>query len=164
MGMGRRIMAYWLFKSEPAEYGIHHLEAESQKTTCWHGIRNYQARNLLRDNIHPKDLVLFYHSSCKPTAVVGVTEVITSAYPDPTQFDEHSPYYDVKSTKDDPRWFCVDIKLHSKFAHPVELTCIKHNPKLKNMVLLKQGRLSIQPVQEEEFNEIKKMARLVSAR
>ena len=156
-------MAYWLFKSEPAEYGIDHLEAEPQRITCWHGIRNYQARNLLRDAISSKDLILFYHSSCKPTAVVGIAEIITNAYPDPTQFDEHSPYHDAKSTKDNPRWFCVDIQLHKKFAHPVELTHIKHNPKLENMVLLKQGRLSIQPVQEAEFNEIKKMARLAPA-
>ena len=151
-------MTYWLFKSEPAEYGIDHLAAETQKTTCWHGIRNYQARNLLRDDTSPNDLVLFYHSSCKPTAVVGIAEITTHAYPDPTQFDASSPYYDVKSTKDNPRWFCVDIQLQKKFAHPVELAHIKQNPKLENMVLLKQGRLSIQRVQETEFNEIKKMA------
>lgn len=156
-------MAYWLFKSEPSEYGIDHLDAEPQKITCWHGIRNYQARNLLRDDICFKDLILFYHSSCKPTAIVGIAKVVTNAYPDPTQFDEHSPYYDMKSTNDNPRWFCVDIQLQEKFAYPVELSRIKHNPKLENMVLLKQGRLSIQPVQEAEFNEIQKMARKISS-
>lgn len=155
-------MSYWLFKSEPAEYGIDDLAAEPQQTTRWFGIRNYQARNLLRDQVKTSDIVLFYHSSCKPTAVVGIASVVTAAYPDPTQFDELSSYYDAKSSKENPRWICVDIQLKEKFKRPVELVNIKKEKSLQNMVLLNQGRLSIQPVKENEFITIINMASLTN--
>ncbi|SFC39399.1 Predicted RNA-binding protein, contains PUA-like domain [Microbulbifer thermotolerans] len=147
-------MNYWLFKSEPDEYSIRDLAAEPGQTGRWDGIRNYQARNFLRDHVQKGDCVLFYHSACKVPAVVGTAKVVRAAYPDPAQFDSGSKYFDPKASGDKPRWYCVDIRWQSEFARPVPLTEIKQNPDLAEMVLVKQGRLSIQPVRPEEWKTI----------
>ena len=147
-------MKYWLFKSEPDEYSIEDLAAERGQVGRWDGIRNYQARNFLRDAVEVGDGVLYYHSACKVPAVVGTAEVVRSAYADPAQFDPESKYFDPKASGDRPRWYCVDIRFASRFARPVPLAEIKQNPALAGMVLVKQGRLSIQPVTAREWKTL----------
>lgn len=146
---------HWLMKSEPDVFSIDDLA--KAKTTFWDGVRNYQARNLMRDDMKPGDLVLFYHSNAKPPAVAGVAEVIKSARPDPSQFDPKSEKFDPGATKEEPRWFGVDIKFSRKFASPVALDTIKASPLLANMVLVKRSRLSVQPVSDAEFRAIEKL-------
>ena len=148
---------HWLFKSEPEAFSIDDLAKAKDQTTFWDGIRNYQARNLLRDEIQSGDLVLFYHSNANPAAVVGTATVVKQAQPDPTQFNPASTKHDPKATKDDPRWYGVDIQFVSKFKHPVTLDTIKNSPQLGDMVLVKRSRLSIQPVHVKEFERIVKM-------
>ncbi|WP_066960655.1 EVE domain-containing protein [Microbulbifer sp. Q7] len=150
-------MNYWLFKSEPDEYSLSDLQGEPGGIGRWDGIRNYQARNFLRDQVEEGDGVLFYHSACKVPAVVGTARVVRAAYPDPAQFDPESKYCDPKASTDKPRWYCVDIQWQSAFAHPVSLKDIKQNPALAEMVLVKQGRLSIQPVTAAEWRQIEKL-------
>lgn len=150
-------MAYWLFKSEPDEYSINDLAAEPGRVGRWDGIRNYQARNFLRDRVREGDGVLFYHSACKVPAVVGTAEVVREAYPDPAQFGPENKYFDPKASKDKPRWYCVDIRWTGEFARPVPLAEIKQNPDLARMVLVKQGRLSIQPVTAGEWKTLLKL-------
>jgi len=150
-------MNYWLFKSEPDEYSIDDLAAEPARTGRWDGIRNYQARNFLRDAVAVGDGVLFYHSACKVPAIAGTAEVVRPAYPDPAQFDPHSKYFDPKASGDKPRWYCVDVKWQGKFPRPLALAEIKRNPDLAEMVLVKQGRLSIQPVTAREWRAILKL-------
>lgn len=149
-------MQYWLFKSEPDEYSIDDLKAEPNNTGRWDGIRNYQARNLIRDKINIGDGVLFYHSSCKKIGVAGIAEVVSEPYPDPLQFDSNSKYYDPKSKQEDPKWFSVDIKYSQHAKSFLSLDKIKSMSSLENMTLVKQGRLSIQPVTENEWNIITK--------
>ncbi|WP_226664568.1 EVE domain-containing protein [Microbulbifer aggregans] len=144
-------MKYWLFKSEPDEYSLDDLKGEAGHTGRWDGIRNYQARNFLRDQVAEGDGVLFYHSACKVPAVVGTAIVVRAAYPDPAQYNPESKYFDPKASADKPRWFCVDIQWQSEFARAVPLAEIKQDPALADMVLVKQGRLSIQPVTETEW-------------
>lgn len=151
-------MQYWLFKAEPDVFGIEHLAAQPKKTGRWDGIRNYQARNFLRDQVAKGDAVFIYHSHCKQPGVVGIAEVVKAAYPDPTQFDPQSPYFDSKATPDLPRWVAVDIKLTSQFKQVIPLSLIKQQTVLENMVLLKQARLSIQPVSEHEWQTILQLA------
>ena len=110
---------YWLFKSEPSAFSIEHLMKSPQKTAPWDGVRNYQARNFLRDDVQAGDLVLFYHSSEEPLGVFGTMEILRAAYPDPSQFDSQSQYYDSGSSRDNPRWVVVDVRLRKKFARPV---------------------------------------------
>ena len=150
-------MNYWLFKSEPDAYSIDDLINEPESTGRWDGIRNYQARNLLRDEIKVGDLVLFYHSSCKNVGIAGFAEVTSAPYPDPLQFDPESKYYDPKSTPDAPRWVCVDIQYRGKVNKFLPLTQIKQTLELQDMVLVKRGRLSVQPVTEFEWQAIKKL-------
>ncbi len=150
-------MAYWLFKTEPDVYSIDDLKNEAKGFGVWDGIRNYQARNLLRDNVAVGDHVLVYHSSCKPTGIVGTAKVIKSAYTDPAQFNPESPYYDPKSSADNPRWFCVDISFEEKFNNMLTLKRIKQTPELAEMVLCKQGRLSIQPVTPAEWTFLQQL-------
>jgi len=150
-------MNYWLFKSEPDEYSIDDLKNEPGHTGRWDGIRNFQARNFLRDRVQEGDGVLFYHSACKVPAVVGTAEVVRAAYADPAQFDPESKYFDPKAAVETPRWFCVDIRWHSAFARPVALKDIKQNPQLAEMVLVKQGRLSIQPVTAAEWQLLNRL-------
>lgn len=145
---------YWLFKAEPHIYGIDHLAAAPDKTGRWDGIRNYQARNFLRDQVALNDEVFIYHSSCKNVGIVGTAKVVKTAYPDPTQFNPESDYYDPKSTTENPRWVSVDIKLTKVFPRLISLAEIKAQPSLENMVLVKQSRLSTQPVTADEWKFI----------
>jgi len=148
-------MKYWLMKSEPEVFSIDDLAKSKNQTTFWDGVRNYQARNFMRDEMKIGDKVIFYHSNTEPPAAVGICEVVKEAYPDFTAFDPKSKYYDPKSKKENPTWFMVDIKLVKKFDRPVSLEEIKRNPKLKNMKLVQKGnRLSVMPITKEEFNEI----------
>lgn len=143
-------MKYWLMKSEPETYGIDHLKAD--KKTAWTGVRNFLARNYMRDEMQIGDQVLFYHSSCKVPGVYGVAEVASTPYPDPTQFDTKSDYYELRATKEKPVWYLVDITFMRKLKVPVTLTDIRANPKLKAMTILQPGsRLSITPVASEHF-------------
>ena len=151
--------SYWLFKSEPSEFSLEDLKKNKNQTTFWDGVRNYQARNFLRDEIKKGDGVLFYQSSTDPLAVVGYCEVVREGYPDHTQFDKKNDHFDPKATKESPIWFMVDIKLVKEFKKPVTLDAIKANPTLKNMKLTQRGqRLSIQPVTKTEWDEVLKMS------
>ncbi|MDU0111457.1 EVE domain-containing protein [Psychrosphaera aquimarina] len=154
-------MNYWLFKSEPDDYSLLDLKNDKNSTVRWDGIRNYQARNLLRDEIKVGDQVLFYHSSCKNIGVAGTAKVVSSPYPDPLQFNPESKYYDPKSKPESPRWVSLDIQYQQEFIKFVPLALIKATKALEEMVLVKRGRLSIQPVTEAEWNIIMKMAKLV---
>lgn len=146
--------SYWLFKAEPHIYGIDHLNAAPKKIGRWDGIRNYQARNFLRDQVALGDEVFIYHSSCKHIGIVGTAKVVKTAYPDPTQFDPESAYYDPKSSPESPRWVSVDIQVTKTFPKIISLSDIKAQPELGNMVLVKQGRLSTQPVTKAEWDFI----------
>ncbi len=149
---------YWLFKSEPSVYSIDDLRKE--KVAYWDGVRNYQARNFLRDEIKPGDLVLFYHSNAKPTGVAGIAKVVKAGYPDFTAFDPNSDHFDPKSKEESPTWFMVDVKFVEKFNMPVTLEKIKSNPRLSSMKLVQRGnRLSVMPVTKEEFDEIVRMSK-----
>jgi predicted RNA-binding protein with PUA-like domain len=150
---------YWLFKAEPHIYGIEHLAAAPDKIGRWDGIRNYQARNFLRDQVALKDEVFIYHSSCKQVGIVGTATVVKIAYPDPTQFDPESAYYDPKSTPENPRWVSVDIQLTRVFPRLIPLAELKAQPQLQDMVLIKQARLSTQPVTPAEWKTILELAR-----
>ena len=145
----------WLMKSEEDVYSIDDLERDG--TTYWDGIRNYEARNIMRDRMKSGDLVLYYHSNARPPGVVGVARVVKEAYPDPTQFDPKSPYHDEKATKDEPRWWLVDVEFVEKFPRMVPLSEIKELPDLQEMVLVKRARLSVQPVEEREFEIVRKL-------
>jgi predicted RNA-binding protein with PUA-like domain len=150
---------YWLLKTEPDSFSIEDMRDSPGKTTCWDGVRNYQARNTLRDQMQLGDRVLIYHSSTDPTAIVGIARIVKAGYPDHTAWDKKSPHYDPDSTKDNPRWFMVDIQLERIFQRPVTLAELKKIPALKQMELLRKGsRLSVQPVRKEEFKAILKLA------
>lgn len=147
-------------KSEPDVFSIDDLANSPLQTTCWDGVRNYQARNFLRDSMKNGDKVLFYHSSTDPMGVAGWCEVVREGYPDTSAFDPNSNYFDPDSTPEKPVWIMVDIKLVEKFPRLVTLQEIKENPSLKDILLIKRGnRLSVFPVKEEEFNEIMKMSK-----
>jgi predicted RNA-binding protein with PUA-like domain len=151
---------YWLFKSEPESFSLDDLARAPKQTTFWNGVRNYQARNLLRDEIKAGDGVLFYHSNAKPAAAVGLAEVVTAGYPDKTQFDPKSPYYDPDAKPDEPRWYMVDIKFKEAFKRPVSLDELRQVPGLSDMVLLRRGsRLSVQPVTAAEWKIITTLGR-----
>ncbi|APF19139.1 Uncharacterized protein family UPF0310 [Caldithrix abyssi DSM 13497] len=148
-------MKYWLFKSEPSAYSWEDLKNEAQRTVFWDGVRNYQARNLLRDEVKKGDLLFFYHSVAKPQAIVGIARVVKEASPDPTAFDPESDYFDPKSDPQHPRWYGVEIMAIQEFNPPITRDELKKIPQLENMMLLKKGsRLSIQPVTEEEWQAI----------
>lgn len=150
---------YWLIKSEPGEFSIDDLKNSPKQTTCWDGVRNYQARNFIRDEIKSGDLVLFYHSNTDPNAVVGTCVIVKEAYADYTQFDKDNKHFFPSAKPEDPVWYMVDIKFKSKFKKPVSLDEIKANPKLKNMRVAKRGnRLSVMPVEKNEFEEIIKIS------
>ena len=151
---------YWLFKSEPTAYSIEDLAAEPDKTTYWDGVRNYQARNMLRDEIKVGDRVLFYHSNAKPMAVVGTMRVVKAGYPDFSAWDETDEcHYDPKSDPNNPTWFMVDCKLIKQFKTPVTRDMLKEDAETAGMMVLARGsRLSIQPVTEEEWNAVHRLA------
>lgn len=150
-------MAYWLMKSEPDVYSIDDLARDG--TTCWEGVRNYQARNLIRDQMKVGDEVLFYHSSTEPPQAVGLARVVRSAYPDDHAWNPESPYFDPKSNPEAPRWLMVDVGFVEKFRRPVTLDEIRQTPGLQEMVLVKHSRLSVQPVTAEEFRLVVEMGR-----
>jgi predicted RNA-binding protein with PUA-like domain len=149
---------YWLMKSEPEAFSIDDLARAPKRTTRWDGVRNYQARNLLRDEIAVGDGVLFYHSNAKPPAVVGTARVVRAGYPDPTQFDSDDDRHDPDSPPDNPRWFAVDIGFEAKFDRAVTLPELRADPALSDMALLRKGsRLSVQPVAAGEWKRIVKL-------
>lgn len=148
---------YWLFKSEPETYGWEHLVRDGR--TFWHGVRNFQARNLLRDEIRIGDGVLFYHSNADPTAILGIARVVANGYPDHTAQDPRSPYHDPDHDPAAPRWFMVDIEPVAAFARPLTREQLKDVPALREMVLLQRGsRLSVQPVRDVEWRAILRLA------
>ena len=160
-----RAKKYWLFKSEPDVFSIDDLKKAPKKATYWEGVRNYQARNLLRDEIKKGDEVLYYHSNAKPMGVAGIARVSRSGYPDPEQFDKKSKYHDPKSDPDDPRWYCVDVQLEEEFATPVSLPEMKETPGLEEMMVTRKGaRLSVQPVSAAEWKIVRRLGRRKAAR
>ena len=145
-------MQYWLFKTEPDEFSIDDLQRKQEE--IWDGIRNYQARNFLRDQVALGDLVLIYHSSCKEPGIVGIAKVIKTAFPDPSQFNDQSKYFDAKSTPDNPRWISVTLEFVEKLPI-IALSTLKSDKQLESMYLVQKGsRLSIQPVIEDEWKYI----------
>ena len=151
-------MQYWLMKSEPDCYSIDDLRRD--KVEMWDGTRNYQVRNMMRDEMKKGDKALFYHSNAgHETGVVGEMEIVKEAYPDPTQFDPKSDHPDPKSDPNDPRWLCVDVKFQNKFPRPITLSEMKLDPKLEGMTVLKKGnRLSVMPVAKKHFDRVIKLA------
>ena len=156
--MARRTRRYWLMKSEPNAYSIDSLERDQRAE--WDGIRNYQARNFMRDEMAVGDLVLFYHSNAKPPGVVGVARVASAPYPDPTQFQKRSKYFDETSKRDDPRWILVDVEFVERFSDLVSLDTLKADKRLEGMLVVKKGqRLSIQPVEKKHFERVLTLAK-----
>ena len=146
-------MAHWLMKSEPDVYGIDDLERDGRE--MWDSIRNYQARNMMRDDMRIGDEIFFYHSNCKEPAIVGISKVASEPYPDPVQFDPESNYFDPKSSKENPRWILVDVEFVRKLKRPITLAELKANAALEEMILTRPGnRLSIMPVSDEHWNLI----------
>jgi predicted RNA-binding protein with PUA-like domain len=149
-------MKFWLMKSEPDEFSIDDLVAAPKQTTPWFGVRNYTARNFMRDEMRVGDGVLFYHSSCPEPGIAGLAKVASGAHPDESQFDRKSPYFDPKATRDAPRWMLVDVKLDRK-TRLMPLSEMREHKQLANMLTLRRGnRLSITPVTEAEWKFIVK--------
>ena len=151
---------YWLFKSEPTSYSFADLISEPDQTAEWDGVRNYQARNFLRDEVKVGDGVLFYHSSADPTAVVGTAVVVRDGYPDDTAWDPNSDHPDPKSTPEKPTWYMVDIKGEMELARPVTLAEIRTRPDLADISLFKRPRISIHPITKSEWEIILEMGGL----
>lgn len=150
-------MRHWLMKSEPDEVSVDDVAAMPQKTVPWFGVRNYQARNYMRDQMQVGDPVLFYHSSCPEPGIAGIAKVASAAYPDDTQFDKKSHYYDPKATREQPRWMMVDVKLVKK-TRLIGLPELRNHPELASMIILQRGnRLSITPVTPEEWRFIESL-------
>lgn len=148
---------FWLMKSEPHVYGLDDLKADG--STMWDGVRNYQARNFMRDDMKLGDLVLYYHSNAKPPGVVGLARVSREGYPDPTQFDENNKYHDPKSTEDNPRWILVDLEYVAHFDTLLSLDQLKQEEDLDGMLVIRKGqRLSVQPVEPHHFHKVCEMA------
>lgn len=148
-------MNYWLMKSEPNVFGIDHLFARAGKTEPWDGVRNYQARNMLRDDMKKGDRAFFYHSNCDEPGIVGIVSIVKSGYPDFTARDPDSKYFDPKASDENPRWYRVDVKFQKKFKHAISLKELKTYKQLKGMAVLAKGsRLSITPVSEAQWNFI----------
>ena len=149
---------YWLVKSEPGAFSFDDLLGAPRKTTAWDGVRNFTARNFLRDGMKRGDRVFFYHSNANPPAIVGICEVVRDGYPDDTAFDARHGHYDPGSKRDAPTWFMVDLRAVEPLARPVSLEEIKSKPPLADMALLRMGRLSVSPVTEQEWATICAMA------
>lgn len=146
---------YWLMKSEPSCFSIDDLKQSPKQTSPWDGVRNYQARNFMRDDMKIGDKVFFYHSNCVQPGIVGIAEVASAPYPDFTAWDPESEHPDPKSTKENPRWFMVDLRFIEKFSHIISLEQLKCQPELSGMQLLRKGnRLSVLPVREVEWEFI----------
>ena len=150
---------HWLFKSEPDVFGIDDLAALPKGTDHWDGIRNYQARNFMRDEMRVGDTGFFYHSNCKEPGIVGTVEVVREAYPDHTARDPDSPYFDPKASEEDPRWLMVDVAFRERFAETIPLARLRKTKGLEEMALLRRGnRLSIVPVTAREWGVILRLA------
>ncbi|MBK5970111.1 MULTISPECIES: EVE domain-containing protein [Thiorhodovibrio] len=151
-------MAYWLMKSEPEVFGIEHLLARPDRTEPWDGVRNYQARNMMRDQMQPGDQAFFYHSNCKEPGIVGLMEIVTAGYPDPTAFDPQHRYFDPKSDPENPRWFLVDVRYIRHLTRTITLAELKSEPHaaaLGDFPLIRKGsRLSIMPVTADQWKLI----------
>ena len=148
-------MQYWLFKTEPSAFGIEDLKSRPNQTEPWDGVRNYQARNFLRDQIRSGDQVFIYHSSCKDVGIVGLAEVVKEGYVDHTQFDPEAKYYDPKASPEKPRWYMVDIQFKVQYSTLLPLAKIKQMPAITELGLVKKGaRLSVMPVIEEEAKQL----------
>ncbi len=146
-------MQYWLMKSEPDVYSIQDLKRD--KTAMWEGCRNYQVRNMLRDSMQINDLAFFYHSNAKPSGIVGIMKIVSHAYPDPTQFEKESEYYDEKSSRENPRWYVRDVEFVEEFSDTITLQDMREIPELNEMLVLRKGqRLSITPVSPEEWKSV----------
>lgn len=149
---------YWLFKSESDVFSIDDLQKMPRSTSTWEGVRNYQARNYLRDSIQIKDEVFFYHSRIQPIGIAGIMEIVKNGYPDSFAFDSNSIYYDEKSKSSDPTWYMVDVVFKKKFEPLISLQELRNYKELSKMVLLQKGsRLSIQPVTDLEFQFISEL-------
>ncbi len=148
---------HWLMKSEPTVYSIDDLKRD--KTTYWEGVRNYQARNMLRDDIKKGDLVFFYHSNTEPPGIAGIAQVSKSGYPDPEAFNKKSKYFDIKSKREKPSWYVVDLTFMKRFEEILPLEALRSEKKLEGMPLLQKGqRLSVQPVSPSQWKAIESMA------
>lgn len=151
-------MRYWLLKSEPDVFSFEDLKKRARKTEPWNGVRNFQARNYMRDDMSVGDLGFFYHSSCAEPGVAGVVRISREAYPDPTQFDPRSEYFDKTAKQEDPRWLMVDVSWHADLKHLVPLAQLREDPDLEGLLILRRGnRLSITPVEEQHFKKICKL-------
>jgi predicted RNA-binding protein with PUA-like domain len=148
---------HWLLKTEPGSYSISDLRRDGR--THWDGVRNYQARNFMRDAMKVGDGVLFYHSNANPPAVVGTARIVRAGYPDPSARDPESRYFDPKASEADPRWYMVDVEFESEFARPVPLAALRDEPGLETMLVTTKSRLSVQPVTPEEFEIVKRMGK-----
>jgi predicted RNA-binding protein with PUA-like domain len=158
--MTKSKQSFWLMKTEPDVFSIDDLANAPNQTTCWDGVRNYQARNYMRDQMQMGDRVLVYHSNADPSCVVGIATIAKTSYPDHTAWDPIDPHFDPKSDSKNPRWFMVDIQFTSKFSVPQSLEMLRAVPKLSSMELLRKGtRLSVQPVSKQEFAIIEKLGR-----
>jgi predicted RNA-binding protein with PUA-like domain len=148
-------MNYWLIKSEPDCFSIDDLRNAPKQTTCWDGVRNYQARNFMRNEMKRHDRAFFYHSNCNPPGIIGIVEIIREAYPDFTAFDPQSEHPDPKSTPENPRWFMVDVQFIQKFKRLIALEELKQYSELQDMILLRKGnRLSVMPVEAKAWDFI----------
>jgi predicted RNA-binding protein with PUA-like domain len=148
-------MAHWLIKSEPSEFSIDDLYGRPKRTDYWDGVRNYQARNFMRDGMRKGDEIFFYHSNCETPGIVGIVKVAREAYPDHSAFDPDDAHYDPKSDPDDPRWLMVDVKYVRKLKRTISLQELKENPRLADMALVRKGnRLSVMPVSDAEWQAI----------
>lgn len=152
-------MAYWLMKSEPDCFSIDDLARKPKQTSPWDGVRNYQVRNMFRDQMKSGDLAFFYHSSCPEPGIYGVMEVVSNAYPDPTQFDPKADHYDPGSKQEEPRWLLVDVKFQRKLKRPILLAELReHEKKFAGLKILEKGsRLSVTPVRKEHWDAILKL-------
>ncbi len=152
-------IGYWLLKSEPDVFSIGDLEQAAGRTTDWGGVRNYQARNFIRDQMKPGDKVLYYHSNAKPSGVAGLAEITSAAYADATASDPQSPYYDPDANKSEPTWYAIDVTWMKTFPAVLPLERLKADPKLTGMELLRKGsRLSVQPVSKAHYERVVKLA------
>ena len=148
-------MRYWLMKTEPGEFGIDDLAKRPRKTEPWDGVRNYQARNMMRDEMKKGDRVFVYHSNCEAPGIVGIAKVVREGYPDPTAFDPEDRHYDPKSDPANPRWYLVDVKFERKLRRTISLAELKAQAALEGMALVRRGnRLSVMPVSEREWEYI----------
>jgi predicted RNA-binding protein with PUA-like domain len=153
-------MKYWLMKTEPGCFGLHDLKARPKRTAPWDGVRNYQARNFLRDDMKKGDRAFFYHSSCAEPGIAGIVKIVRPGYPDRTAWDPDGEHFDPKSSPDNPIWYMVDVQLEREFRHPAALAALRQNPGLRDMLLLQRGsRLSVLPVTKQHWDAVLNMIR-----